>query len=50
MQTQSPALADLFTWPTLERVDGVTLTFTTDSMQSAVRTLNSLAAMSFMLR
>ena len=51
LQTQSPALADLFCmWPTLERVDGVTLTFTTDSMQSAVRTLNSLAAMSFMLR
>jgi len=26
------------------------LRFTTDSMQAAVRTLNSLAAMSFMLR
>ena len=51
LQTQSSALADLFCmWPTLERVDGVTLRFTTDSMQSAVRTLNSLAAMSFMLR
>ncbi|WMD17982.1 M55 family metallopeptidase [Achromobacter seleniivolatilans] len=51
LQTQSAALADLFCmWPTLERVDGVTLRFTTDSMQSAVRTLNSLAAMSFMLR
>ena len=37
-------------WPTLERVDGVTLRFTTDSMQAAIRTLNSLAAMSFMLR
>ena len=36
--------------PALERVDGVTLRFTTDSMQSAIRTLNSLAAMSFMLR
>ncbi len=51
LQTQSSALADLFCmWPTLERVDGVTLRFTTDSMQSAIRTLNSLAAMSFMLR
>ncbi len=51
LQTQSAALADLFCmWPTLERVDGVTLRFTTDSMQAAVRTLNSLAAMSFMLR
>ncbi|MCC3262505.1 M55 family metallopeptidase, partial [Paenibacillus polymyxa] len=45
LQTQSSALADLFCmWPTLERVDGVTLRFTTDSMQSAIRTLNSLAA------
>lgn len=51
LQTQSSAIADLFCmWPTLERVDGVTLRFTTDSMQSAIRTLNSLAAMSFMLR
>jgi D-amino peptidase len=51
LQMQSSALADLFCmWPTLERVDGVTLRFTTDSMQSAIRTLNSLAAMSFMLR
>jgi len=51
LQTQSSALADLFCmWPTLERVEGVTLRFTTDSMQSAIRTLNSLAAMSFMLR
>ena len=51
LQTQSSALADLFcTWPTLERVDGVTLRFTVDSVQAAIRTLNSLAAMSFMLR
>jgi D-amino peptidase len=51
LQTQSTALADLFcTWPALERVDGVTLRFTTACMQDAVRTLNSLAAMSFMLR
>jgi len=51
LQTQSSALADLFCmWPTLERVDGVTLRFTTDSMQAAIRTLNSLSAMSSMLR
>lgn len=51
LQTQGAALADLFcTWPTLERVDGVTLRFTVDSMQAAIRMLNSLAAMSFMLR
>lgn len=51
LQTQSTALADLFCmWPTLERVDGVTLRFTVDTVQAAIRTLNSLSAMSFMLR
>jgi D-amino peptidase len=51
LQTQNAALADLFcTWPLLQRLDGVTLRFTTDTMQAAIRTLNSLAAMSFMLR
>ncbi|AZR93518.1 aminopeptidase [Bordetella trematum] len=51
LQTQSPALADLFCmWPSLERVDGVTLRFEVQTMQAAIRTLNSLAAMSFMLR
>ncbi len=51
LQTQGPALADLFCmWPTLERLDGVTLRFTTDTMEAAVRTLNSLSAMSTMLR
>ncbi|WP_233235422.1 M55 family metallopeptidase [Bordetella sp. LUAb4] len=51
LQTQTTAVADLFCMlPSLERVDGVNLRFTTDSMQAAVRTLNSLAAMSFMLR
>jgi len=51
LQTQGPALADLFClWPALERVDGATLRFTADSVQSAVRMLNSLSAMSFMLR
>jgi len=51
LQTQTTALADLFCmWPTLERIDGVNLRFTVDSMQALIRTLNSLAAMSFMLR
>ncbi|ARP91284.1 aminopeptidase [Bordetella genomosp. 9] len=51
LQTQGPALAELFcTWPALERVDGVTVRFTAGSMRDAVRVLNSLAAMSFMLR
>jgi D-amino peptidase len=51
LQTQTPALADLFCqWPALERLDGVRLTFTAESMQSTVRMLNCLSAMSFMLR
>lgn len=51
LQTQSSALADLFCmWPALERVDGVTVGFTAPTMQAAIRMLNSLAAMSFMLR
>lgn len=51
LQTQTTALADLFCmWPTLERVDGVTLRFTVDTMQATIRTLNSLSAMSSMLR
>lgn len=51
LQTQTPAHADLFCqWPTLERVDGVTLSFAADSVQSAVRMLNCLSAMSFMLK
>ncbi len=51
LQTQTPAHADLFCqWPALERVDGVTLTFAADSVQSAVRMLNCLSAMSFMLK
>ncbi|QYY30128.1 M55 family metallopeptidase [Cupriavidus pinatubonensis] len=51
LQTQTAAHADLFCqWPTLERVDGVTLSFSADSVQSAVRMLNCLSAMSFMLK
>jgi len=50
LQTQTPAHADLFCqWPSLERVDGVTLQFTTTSVEHAVRTLNCLSAMALML-
>jgi len=51
LQTQTPAHADLFCqWPTFERVDGVTLTFTAPNVQAAVRMLNCCSAMSFMLK
>lgn len=51
LQTQGPAYADLFCqWPALERVDGVTLAFDAASVQAAVRMLNCLSAMSFMLK
>jgi len=51
LTTQTPALADLFgQWPQIERIEGSLLRFHADSMQSAVRILNSLSAMSFMLR
>jgi D-amino peptidase len=51
LRVQDTALADLFCqWPTLERIDGVTLAFDTPSVEHAVRVLNSLSAMSFMLR
>ena len=51
LQTQSPGLADLFAvLPGLERLDGVTVAFTRDTVQDVVRTLNSLSAMSAMLR
>ncbi|GAB3626550.1 D-aminopeptidase [Pandoraea terrae] len=51
LQAQTTALADLFCqWPSLERVDGVTLKFTAQTVEAAVRILNSLSAMSFMLR
>jgi D-amino peptidase len=51
LQAQTPAHADLFCqWPTLERVDGVTLSFGAGSVQAAVRMLNCLSAMSFMLK
>ncbi|WP_447774978.1 M55 family metallopeptidase [Variovorax boronicumulans] len=51
LRCQSPALADLFCqWPNFERVDGVTLRFVADSVESAVRMLNCCSAMSSMLR
>ena len=51
LQIQSPALADLFCQlPLLQRIDGVNVEFTAPSVQYAVRILNSLSAMSFMLR
>ncbi len=51
LTTQGPAFADLFcTLPMLVRTDGVTVQFVADSMQQTIRILNSLAAMSFMLR
>jgi D-amino peptidase len=51
LRVQTTALADLFAqMPSLERMDGVTLRFSTPSVEHAVRTLNCLSAMSFMLR
>ena len=51
LRTQTSALADLFCqWPTLTRVDAVTLRFGAASVEHAVRVLNCLSAMSFMLR
>ncbi|MCC7227414.1 MAG: M55 family metallopeptidase [Burkholderiaceae bacterium] len=51
LTTQGPAIADLFcTWPALTRLDGVTVRFAAASMQDLIRMLNSLSAMSFMLR
>ncbi|MCY1514978.1 D-aminopeptidase [compost metagenome] len=51
LRTQSPMMADLFCqWPSFERVDGVTLRFTAETVESAVRMLNCCSAMSSMLR
>ena len=51
LRVQTSALADLFCqWPTLTRVDAVTLRFSAASAEHAVRMLNCLSAMSFMLR
>ena len=51
VQTASPALADLFCqWPSLQRVAGNALQFSAPDIESAVRMLNCLSAMSSMLR
>ena len=51
LQTQSTALADLFCqWPTLRRLAGDELAFEAPTVEAAVRMLNSLSAMSAMLR
>jgi D-amino peptidase len=51
LRAQSAALADLFCqWPSLERIDAVSLKFHAPSVEHIVRMLNSLSAMSFMLR
>jgi len=51
LRTQSPAMADLFCqWPQFERIDGVTLSFTAETVEGAVRMLNCCSAMSSMLR
>ncbi len=51
LQTTSPGLADLFCqWPTLERVSANQLRFSAPEIESAVRMLNCLSAMSSMLR
>ncbi|GAB1385344.1 M55 family metallopeptidase [Melaminivora sp.] len=51
LQAQTPALADLFCqWPTLQRCDGERLRFTAPEVESAVRMINCLSAMSSMLR
>ncbi len=51
LQTQTPALADLFCqWPSLQRLDGDVVHFDAATVQVAVRMLNSLSAMSTLLR
>lgn len=51
LQVQTSALADLFAiLPGVERIDAVTIGFTGATVQDAVRTLNSLSAMSALLR
>ncbi len=51
LTTQGPAFADLFcTLPELVRLDGVSLEFAAPTMAHVIRMLNSMAAMSFMLR
>ncbi len=51
VQTQTPALADLFCqWPSLQRLAGDEIGFEAPTVEAAVRTINSLSAMSALLR
>ncbi|HZY18456.1 MAG TPA: M55 family metallopeptidase [Ramlibacter sp.] len=51
IQTQSPALADLFCqWPTLERLASDEIGFEAPTVEAAVRIVNCLSAMSALLR
>ncbi|HEU0231435.1 MAG TPA: M55 family metallopeptidase [Burkholderiaceae bacterium] len=51
LTTTSGAMADLFSQlPSVERVDGVTIRFNTESVEAAVRTLNCFSAMSALLK
>jgi D-amino peptidase len=51
VQCQTPAFADLFAlWPTVQRTDADTVQIMCDGIQSAVRSLNALSAMSSALR
>jgi D-amino peptidase len=51
LQARTPAHADLFCqWPSLDRVDGVTLQFSAASIEHAIRMLNCLSAMAAALR
>ena len=51
IHTATPAMADLFCqWPVLHRLDGVQVSFEAPMVQSAVRMVNCLSAMSAMLR
>lgn len=51
IETQTAALADLFCqWPTLQRLAGDEVAFEAPTVEAAVRMVNSLSAMSSMLR
>lgn len=51
LRAQTTAHADLFAqWPTLSRIDDCTVGFDVPSVEHAVRVINCLSAMSFMLR
>ncbi|MBY0412449.1 MAG: M55 family metallopeptidase [Burkholderiaceae bacterium] len=51
LHTTTPAIADLFCqWPTLQRTGGAQVSFEAPTVEAAVRMVNSLSAMSSMLR